>query len=357
MKWLAILDFIFMSIAYGSAFAGIEQGLKYFSAGFIQAMRMWFGLATCILIMIIRLIVSKNYPALVKTHFTSGVWPIIHLIIGGLLNLGVPHCLIAVAQAWVPTVTVQVLMPIATSAGAIAGHFLLDDEKFDWKKGLSLLLALIGVILCSVPQFVGATISGNVGKVALGFFLIFISMIMFGIAPVYFKWKVPNVDLTVSSSVQTLFSGIFCFIWALIFDGPNNIHRMASDAPPIAWMWPAIIGSIASGLAVHGLMYLVEQIGAFCTNFLPFGQTITGMIIGIAALHEWDGYKWWEILTSVIGIIVLFSSMGVGFYKNAAIKKDEVVEEELKRVSSDSGETELSIEGEEEECEKVVPEL
>ncbi|OHT02099.1 Integral membrane protein [Tritrichomonas foetus] len=340
---LGVVDFIFLSIVYGSAFAAINEGLKYFSAGFIQIFRMLFGFCFCLLVLIIRLIFFPKYRSIVLAHFNG--WGILHIIIGGLLNLGIPHCLITVGQEWIPVYGVQVVQPIATSIGAIFGHFVLPDEPFTLQKLFSLILALCGVVCTSVPSFMTSKSDSPPSKIGFGFFLVIISMCMFGIAPVYFKWKAPNADVTVSATVQTFASTIWDVIWSLGFDGPKKMHQMTKDAPAIAWMWPALTGVLSTGLAVHGFLILLKEIGAFGSNFIPFGQLIVGMIISVAILKEWKDYSWWEILLCSIGLLFICGSLFVGFYEKKGIKKNSDSSSDSKSANANEDDFESSENG------------
>ena len=151
------------------------------------------------------------------------------------MNIGISHCLVAIGQQWVSSSFVQVLQPFATTSGPIRGNFLLPDEKLTYIKVISLVLSFVGTAIASVPNFLGYSSEGSsTTNMAIGFILIMIAMIMFGVAPVYFKWSVPTADVTVSSCVQTMTSAIVCFIYALIEDGIDDITYRSNNADPIA---------------------------------------------------------------------------------------------------------------------------
>ena len=144
---LSAFVFCVCILVYGTSYFFVAKGLVYFSAGVFQTFRMFFGLVFTVTLLAIRCIINKNgYRQVVRSHFTSGWRPIVFLLIDGLINLGVPHCLIAVAQQWVPSSNVQLMQPIATCAGAIFANFVLPDEPFTRTKLYSLILAVIGVI-------------------------------------------------------------------------------------------------------------------------------------------------------------------------------------------------------------------
>lgn len=316
--------FVITCILYGASYAFVAKGLKYFSAGLFQTFRMLFGFIFTLCVLAVHCIFKKDYRQIVKSHFTSGWKPIVFLLIDGLLNLGTPHCLIAVAQQWVSSSNVQLMQPFSTAAGAVFAHFVLPDEPFTLHKLWSMLLSLAGVIFCAVPAFVSPESSGaTVGQMALGWFLVIISICMFGIATVFYKWKIPNADVTTGVAVQLFASVAWNVIWMLIFDGPSEIKRMVAEAPPIAWLYPVLVGALVSGVAVQGLMWTVGALGSFGSNLIPFGQIIVGVIVGVAFLQEWAAYTWWEILLCIIGMLVLIASLAMGFTEKKPESKND----------------------------------
>ena len=320
---ISIVLYAAASILYGSSYAGVSQGLKYFSAGVFQTFRMLFGFLFITSIVIIRTIINPEFRLIAKSHFTSGIKPILFLFFGGLLNLAIPHCLTAVAQSWVASSIVQIFQPFVPLFGAILSHFVLPDEKFTCQKALSLILAIIGVSVSSVPSFLhNESNSVSTTSLAVGYVLTIISMAGFGFAPVWFKLKTPNVDETISVSLQLFISTIFEAIFGLIKDGPKNFAQQVIDAPPIAWMWPVIIGALASGVAVLCLMYLISLIGAFGANLVPFGQMIVGVVVGVAVLKEWNGYRWWEMFLGVLGVLILCGSLAAGVIEKKIPKEE-----------------------------------
>ena len=308
--------FVLDAVLYGSSYAGVSQGLKYFTPGVFQTFRMLFGCLLMFLVVTIRSITSKGYRDLMHAHFSQGVKPVMMILIGGLINMAIPHCLTAVAQTWVASSVIQIFQPFIPLFGAIASHFFIPEERFTCQIAMSLLLAVIGIVCASVPSFLhGTDQGGSIEMLALGYALTLVAMASFGIAPVFFKLKTPNVDESLSVCLQLAISTVFEAVYGLIKDGPQNFSEQVLNAPPIAWMWPVVIGSLVSGVAVFCVMYLIRTIGVFGTNLVPFGQLVVGIVIGVVALDEWSGYKPWEVALGIIGVIILCFSLVVGIYK------------------------------------------
>ena len=313
--------FVLLSIMYGSAFAIVEQGMEYFSPCGVIFYRMLFGFIVTLIVAGVRILINRNYWQVFKAHFTSGIPYILWTALGGLLFHGLPHCIIAFAQLWVSSASVQVAQPLATAFGAILSHFVLPDEPFNCQKAIVLVLSLVGVALSSIPSFMGSGGgSGTVGQVALGYVLLIIGVAFFGFAAVIMKWKTPNADASASAVIQIFASALVTLIVELIYDGPSNLYKSSSGGPAIKWLWPFLVGALGTGLAATGYNYLVACWGAAGANLIPFGQILVGVIVGVAFLKEWAEYAVWQIIVSIIGIILLVIAIILGFWEKKPAK-------------------------------------
>ena len=320
--------FVLLSLIYGSAFAIVEQGMKYFSPCGVIFYRMLFGFIVATAVCGIKCLITKGYWQIVKAHFTSGIPYILWTALGGLLFHGAPHCIISFAQLWVSSASVQVAQPLATGFGALLSHFVLPDEPFNMQKAIVLILSLAGVALSSIPSFMGnGGGSGTVGQIALGYVLLIIGVAFFGFAAVIMKWKTPNSDAAASAVIQTAASVIVTFIVELIYDGPANLVKSSSGGPAIKWLWPFLVGFLGTGLAATGYNYLVACWGAAGANLIPFGQILVGVLVGVIFLKEWAKYTVWQIVVSIIGIILLVISIILGFWDKKPAPRPEDGEE------------------------------
>ncbi|EAX87167.1 Integral membrane protein, putative [Trichomonas vaginalis G3] len=321
--WVAI-SFVFCATVYGASSAAAAEGIKYWTPEMLIMGRMLWGFIFCLFTLIFRIIFEDGYKQICRAHFLSGPWPYINIAIGGLLNLGIPHSLIYIAQQWIPSAAVQLSKPLQPLGSIIANCILPIDEKLTLHKGLALLSAIIGVSLGAVPSFRHTHGKASGGQVGLGYALLVLAMILFGAAASWFRWRTPNVDITISSLLQTFFSFWFDMIWSLIMDGPKKFRDTFINCTAYGWIWPVLLGVLGSGMAVHGFMYLVAHLGSVGAGFIPFAQIIVGVTIGVVILHEWKGFLWWEIFLNVLGLIFLALSLVIGFMKD----KDDMAQQE-----------------------------
>ncbi|KAK8870445.1 hypothetical protein M9Y10_008327 [Tritrichomonas musculus] len=315
MKFTVIdaVVYIFLALVYGTAFAAVQQGQKYFNSCVLIAYRMLFGFGICFIIFWFRFFLQPGYKQIARAHFQSGFLPILHLAIGGILFHGVMQCMAAIAVQWLPSAAAQITQPISTATAAIISHFVLPDEPFTLFKFFSLISALIGVILNAVPSFLHASSPNETKNVSIGYVIIFVAVIAQGVGMVYMKWKTPNTDVTIAAMIQVGASAILCFAFSLIYDKPRTLQRQTIHNKPMGWLWALIIGVLATGIAGHGYVFLVNHIGATGASFIVFGQIFVGIVVGVVFCHEWRGYRWWEILMCIIGVLFIAGAIGFGF--------------------------------------------
>ena len=323
---ISVLCFIGCSVFFGSSYAGVAQGLKHFTAGVFQTFRMLFGSTFVLIFLIVRILM---YPQFKKLFFSisKDIYVVLMLMIGGLINLGIPHCLTAIAQDHILSSMVQIMQPIAPLSGAILSHFVLSDEKFTMIKFISLVLALVGVALSAVPSFLHVEGGSKTTDLVVGYILTLFAMIGFGTAPVFFKKLVPGIDPIISVIYQLFASVIFELLFALIKDGPRAIKHQVKEAEPFMWFWPTLIGVLVSGVTPILNIKLLNDVGAFGANLIPCGQMVIGVIVGVSILKEWSSYKGWEIGISVVGFLLLIVSIIVSLFTKDSEQGEEEEEE------------------------------
>ena len=332
-SFLIFSCFIICSIAYGGTSVVVSEGIKHFPPLVLIGLRMFFGNLFCLLVLLIRYLFEENYKEILKAHFTSGYIHILNMIIGGLLNLALPHSILAIAQQWIPSAAVQLAKPLIPAISAILSHYLPINEKFSIEKLLALITAVIGVILSVIPSFISKDQSKPKNMLFYGYLLLLLAVFILGFAAVFFRWKTPDVDITISSVVQTGFSCLFVFGWSIIKDGPANLYNSLIKPNLYGWIWPLLLGILASGVAVHCFMFLVRELGAVGSGFIPFGQIVVGVLLGVLVLGEWSQYTSTGITMQVFGILFLSSAIIIGFYNKKEI--EENLPEEVIESSSD----------------------
>ena len=147
------------------------------------------------------------------------------------------------------------------------------------------------------------------------------------------------MDITISTLFQNLVSFLYCLILSLFIVKPKKIIEETSGASFEGFLWVTLLGVLSSNVAIHCYMYMIEKIGAVRTNFVPFGQIIIGVLLGIFWLKEWSNYKVWEIVISILGLILIFSAILFGFFEMSEKEEEEEVIEPSEEKEEESGMT------------------
>ena len=245
------------------------------------------------------------------------------------MNLGVPHCMITIAQKWIPTAMVNIAQPLTSVSGALFSLCInCKENKIHWRKGIALILNVMGVIIPMIAVLGKPNEGVTIQEVIVGCVLLILAVALFGIALVYFEWKVPNADPTVSCFIQLLTSGIVDIIFTLCYDGPKELQRTLSTAAPIMYLWPIIVGVLVGFVALQLVMMLITMLGSTLANLITIGQLIVGVIIGVAFYNEWAHYSVSDIALNIVGILLFILAIVFTVLDDNQNKRPDEMDEE-----------------------------
>ena len=71
---ISTIIFIILTIIYGTAYASVAQGLKYFSPGVFQSIRMLCGFSTCLIILLFRYILNYNNYRIIISNYQKKIF-------------------------------------------------------------------------------------------------------------------------------------------------------------------------------------------------------------------------------------------------------------------------------------------
>jgi len=322
--------FIFIVVVFGSSYAIVAKGLQFYEPGQLLLMRFLMALSFSLVILGYRVMRNQNsFRESIKMFVKDEKKKLGHLFVAGMLTLSVSVLLITYGQKSLSTVSVLAMSPLSITSGSIFSHFLLQDERFNMKKLYSLLSALIGVGLSSVPMLrhTNNISTTSTQSTSLGYIYTVIGLIISGFGPVYLRWGAPKTDISFSVITQLISAVIFMSVFCITVYGFSSLEY-CFNLPLSIWIWPIILGVFVSGFCIHGYMYLLGKIGTFGTNLLPFGQIVVGGIIGVIFLNEWSKYKSSEIVFSLTGIVFMMISLSFGLISAKLVEKPQEEPEE-----------------------------
>jgi drug/metabolite transporter (DMT)-like permease len=330
-KFLPYVCLLILIVIYGSAYAIVAQGLKYFTPNLMISYRMTFAFIFCALVMVFKFIFKKGYVKLIRKNCKYHIMDFFYLILAGLFIHGGSQIFIANAQKYISSAGVQVCMPLSMVAGSIVCHFTIQDERCNVRTFVVVILSLIGVALTALPTFSSDSNPYSTKQTVIGYCLLVTGISMQGISPVIVKLKVPKMDLAFQGTIQTFASAVVCFTFTLFYDGYKVIVQQTRACPLKGWVWPVLVGVLATGFTSMLIIYVTNELGANGANTMSFGQIVVGVLVGVFLLNEWKAYKLWEVYVSIFGMILLTASLLIQLLKKKG--KSGFIKGELSEVT------------------------
>ena len=177
--------------------------------------------------------------------------------------------------------------------------FLWLGEKVTTKQIFGLILGFIGVIILVNPESSSTSIFSAI--------LCLIGAACYSFSTVFIQKYSNNTDKFVLIGWSIVFSCIIMIPITLL----NLPSEMPSSRAILSATW---LGSISTGLAFFGYVYLIEQIGAVKTSTVAYFLPIFGIIWGAVFLNE--------IIT--LGIISGCITILIGVFFATSNKKNDI---------------------------------
>ena len=296
----------------------VTIGLKFFSPYIFTSLRFLFGSIFCLIFLFYRYYFEDfYYLRFQEVLINKKIF--FHLIIGGLLLVAIPNLLIAMSLKWISSVAIVMSKPIVPFSSSLFALCFPINEKFSLKKGISFLISVFALFLYSIPDFFENSKKQNSANYLLGYFFLLTSVLFLGFSSVYLKWTTSTIDITISSTVQTISSFVFSFFITLFFEGNIIFNSNYFKNGLSAFIWPSILGFGLSFIGIHAKVYLINGLGAIKSNLIHFGQIVAGIIFSILFLNEFKNISIWGILNQFITILLLILSVFIGI-----IDKEEI---------------------------------
>jgi drug/metabolite transporter (DMT)-like permease len=312
-KILPYIAFGLLCLIFGSSYAVVSRALYFVDGNILSFCRMWFACLTGFSVLAFRFFTDQTFRSHVESSYQSGSVSMKKILLCGILNQGLPHSLITVAQRSLPSVAVTIAQPCVSLFAVFAAHFLLPDERFHCRKLIPQLLALTGTALTSIPTLSPKGVSA-VAPQLLDFGLLGGAICSFGIGTVYVKLALTGLETVFCSPFQLLGSALYTSVFAA---SQLGLEFMFVALRNIGWNtigWSLLMGTVftyASGLL---FVYVVRELGAVKAGFANFGQIVIGVIAGVVFLEEWKEYSGNEVAVSFVGLGLLTVSIFSGFF-------------------------------------------
>ena len=283
-KYWLILSIL--GAVWGSAFIFIKIAAPEFGAvGLVQTRLLIASLV------FLPVLFTKKYFNLLKS-----AWK--HSLVLAVTNNAIPFTLFSFGSFGADS-NILAILNATTAFNTMIIAFLWLGEKVTTKQIFGLILGFIGVIILVNPESSSTSIFSAI--------LCLIGAACYSFSTVFIQKYSNNTDKFVLIGWSIVFS---CIIMI-----PITLLNLPSEIPSSRAILSAIwLGSISTGLAFFGYVYLIEQIGAVKTSTVAYFLPIFGIIWGAVFLNE--------IIT--LGIISGCITILIGVFFATSNKKNDI---------------------------------
>ena len=276
----------FLGAVWGSAFIFIKVAAPEFGAiGLVQAR---LSIASLVFIPIL---LRKKYLILLKS-----AWK--HSLVLAVTNNAIPFSLFSYGSFGADS-NILAILNATTAFNTMIIALLWLGEKVTLKQIFGLVLGFIGVIILVNPE------SSSTSIISALFCLI--GAACYSFSTVFIQKYSEKTDKMVLIGWSIIFS---CFIM-IPFTLLNLPPQIPSANALLSATW---LGSISTGLAFFGYVYLIEKIGAVKTSTVAYFLPVFGIIWGAVFLNE--------VITG--GIILGCATILIGVFFATSNKRNNI---------------------------------
>jgi drug/metabolite transporter (DMT)-like permease len=276
----------FLGAIWGSAFIFIKVAAPEFGAiGLVQAR------LTIASLVFIPILLRKKYLVLLKP-----AWK--HSLVLAITNNAIPFSLFSYGSFGADS-NILAILNATTAFNTMIIALLWLGEKVTLKQVFGLVLGFIGVIILVNPESSSTSI--------ISALLCLIGAACYSFSTVFIQKYSEKTDKMVLIGWSIVFS---CFIMI-----PLTLLNLPPQIPStnalLSAMW---LGSISTGLAFFGYVYLIEKIGAVKTSTVAYFLPVFGIIWGAVFLNE--------VITG--GIILGCATILIGVFFATSNKRNNI---------------------------------
>lgn len=213
-----------------------------------------------------------------QKRWPTDKWVWIHALILGVFGTALPMSGMVMSLEYLSSGMTSILITIGPAVTVLFAHFMLDDERLNWRTTIGIALALAGAILLALRGETGlAESSGSL----FGYALVLGAM-MFGAAgTIYARKYMKSYDSYDVASIR-MFGAMFLMI-------PLSLMTVGFDLSPVtsagygALVYAAVVGTFGGMMLAF---YNIKHFGATASSMTAYVVPIAANIGGILLLDE-----------------------------------------------------------------------
>jgi drug/metabolite transporter (DMT)-like permease len=306
----AYAAFAILCLLFGTSYATVSRALFFCNGSMLSCIRMWVASLCAVVAIVVRMSLNRSYSHQIHGLLDSGsaAVPWRKIFLCGIVNFGLPHSLVTLAQRTVTSVAVTISQPCITLFAFLTSLLLVPDEKCRVAKFAPHVLAIAGAVTTSVP-----TLQPNVHSQSVDYALLGAAVVSFGVGSVLIKWALPPIDQLVLCLGQSLGSALYTTAFCAWQLGPASMWAAFRN---IGWNtigWGCVLGVVYSFTTSVLYVYVIREMGPVTGGMVNFGQIVVGVLAGVIWMHEWKDYSSRDIALSIAGLATLFIAVFIGF--------------------------------------------
>lgn len=249
--------------------------------------------------------VRKNLVYVVMTPKTLA-----KLAFMGLVNNAIPFVLVAWAEQRIASGVASIIDAAIPLFAQLFAHFFLSNERINRHKSLGLFVGFVGVVLVCLQGVVdnrqGSGLAWTWDSLS-GYIMVTIATASYGIASVFARAQLTDVDGRLASTWQVVFAMIYCTLGHFFIYGSTWYEIVNASQ----WAWISIIylGVLSTGVAYLLYFYLISTVGSIRQSMVGYLLPVFGVFDGAMFLSEWVGVSFEYIAIEVIGTLLICSGI------------------------------------------------
>lgn len=269
-RFITLLGLIAMVLIWGSFPIAAKLGAQSVPPLFLSSVR--FLLAS-VLMMALLWTQRQKMRLTLRQH--------LQIVLIALLMIGIPSSIFFAAVPYAPAGTLTVMWaptPIFTALFTMGS----SDEVRGWRLSVSLLIGALGVLLVMlgyIPFWPGAPslLAGGSNVALIAELAVFASSAVYGLGMRVTKRYNLSVPVTVLTTWQMCYSGIFMALMGLLFERDYAFHPTWLTLGSVLYL-----AVFCSCIGFFLLFWLIRRIGAIRTSYTDF--VIPGVTLVLSAL-------------------------------------------------------------------------
>ena len=254
-------------VIWGSSFALSKIAIQDVDPNWVAALRLTLG-GVVILGFALR---HNQSPALVQKSWPKYLWL-------GVVGNALPFILISWGIQYTSSGVTGLLMGTIPLFVIVIAHFLLPDEKLNWRKAFGFILGFMGVVILMNPrQLINASFQGQELR---GELAIILACLCYGIHSVTAKRM--GFDKPFQQTSGILLAAAAVALLFAIFKNPYGLEQLKFNST-LAIIGLGIFPTAISMVIVY---YLMEHIGPSAVSFTNYLVPIFALLLGAMAFNE-----------------------------------------------------------------------